>query len=71
MNPPEMTASFIPILFRTLQRSAAPGVKLILVLTFSNMLRSAPLSSATRRFKLVSKSISPRMALSVMALTCI
>ena len=69
MNPPERIAILYPYFFSTYIRRSTPSVigRLSAISCMTDS--SSPFNKATRRVKLSVKSISPRMALSVMAFT--
>ena len=69
MNPPERIAILKPHFLSTLKSRSAPSVMGSLSMMSWRTEASRPLSNATRRRKLSLKSISPRMAERVMALT--
>ena len=70
VNPPETSAVCAPWRRIVADQRRAPGVNVMAFsITFSITLRCRPLSNATRSRNAGSKSISPRMARSVMAAT--
>ena len=68
-NPPDTTPTLWPRRCRVRINVLAPGVRVISFLTSFRMLMSAPANKATRSFREVLKSISPRIARSVIATT--